>query len=1143
MGTRSVLINLLGDGGGASRALRGVGDDADRAARRVDHLDESNRKASEGGNVFTRSLESMAPAAGRAAASIGMVAAQAGAAIPAAAGLGAAVLAIAPAASVAATGIAAVGLAAGAVKIGMIGVGDAVKEAFAAKGDPEKLAAAMKNLSPNARAFVGELIKLKPALDAVKTTVQDSLFEGLDKQFATTARATLPALRDGLAGAASALNSMAFNALGTVRSLAKAGTLGDLFSGANKGLANLSKIPAQIIRGFVQVGAAAAPTFAKMTAGIAGFATKASNALSKAFESGAMTQAIDVAVGLLKQLGGVAKNVFTIVSNIFGAASASGGGFVGVLGAITSALAQVSGNPAFQAGLRAIFAVMQQLATTAAPLLQQAFLALGPIFAALGPPMQILIQALGAALQPVIAALGPVLLAVAQAVGALVVALAPLLPVIGQVIAALLPVLVPVLQLLTTVLTALTPVIAFVAQALTTYLVPVINTVVGVVTTVVNWIKAAAEQAFPALASAVTSAGGPLSGLKDALINLWGAVQPLIATIWDLVQRVFVAIAPALTPVLLAVAEVGKVLIDVLAWAINNVVVPAINGLTALLQGDANKAVQGYASAVGTATASIVESMGSLSAKTVPVVTQWTRNIYALIQRLTIWMGETALDMADAMVKGLAAMGRRMVSTLTAIMPAMRTAASAIGDGVVAALKVIAPEAVWAVTNWIKGASAILSAAVPRLAAIGRSLMSGLVSGIKSMIPSLSGILGSITNMIPDWKGPPAKDRVLLAPSGIMIMEGLNDGIQTGWKLTRNALKRVTDELQDDVHNAAAKLGRATYDFAIIQVGEKIRKALAGTVDQIGEATKQIADKIRAAFKAGSINADQRDGLLDYLTSTNKKLKDLSKEREKILDKIKEIQDYAKQLTQSVLNYAAITNIQGTEGAAPNGGQLVAGLQARLATIREFGANIKKLAAAGLSKALLGQILDAGIDGGAAIAAELANGPSSIIAALNTAQTQITKIAKGIGLDGADALFGSGKAMGDAFLKGLKAMEKALTDSMELLVEKLLNALGKGVDKAKGKLADLTLAANQLKNLADATYDYNPPQAKAAAAPAAPKAAPKAAPVYQYLPAAPVKTGGAKAVTVNMGPTTIRETADVDAVMNQASFKVRGLAF
>lgn len=1134
---RSVLLSLLGSESSAVRALRNVGDESDRTADRVDRLDESGRRADGSHGRLTATLARLAPAAGQAAMGVASVAAGLGAAVPVAAGLAAVLVQVAPAAAVAATGLVAMGLASTALKIGMSGVGEAVSAALN-PADPAAYAEALAKLSPNARAFVGEIHKLQPAFAAIKTAVQDTLFQGLDKSFASAAKTTLPIFREGLVGAAEALNGMGKNLLSTIEGLGKSGTLSTLFDGATAGLKNLERVPGQLVKAFAQVGAAAAPMFQKMTGGIGAFADRASKAISGAFKSGAMDRAISTAVGLLRQLGQVAANVFKIVSDVFGAAEASGGGFVGVLNTITGALAQITGNPAFQQGLQAIFGVIQQLATTAAPLLAQALLAIGPIFAALGPPIEVVIQALGQALQPVIAALGPVLAAAAEAFGALIVALAPLLPVIGQIIAAVLPVLIPVFQLLTTIFTALTPVIAIVAQALTTYLVPVITTVVGVVTKVVEWFKNLAEQVFPVLVEAVTGASGPFTGLGTALQGLWDAVQPLILALGNLAKELLEKLQPAIEPIKELLGKLAEAFKTVLAAAINEVVIPAIQGLTDLLNGDANAALQGYASAAKEAADSIVTSMASLPEKTAPAIGQWaiqfSRAVAAIGTAVKNGFDDMYADVEQVMLK----IGLRIPGALRAAVGAVKSAAAAIGNAMLNGLELFAPQLVLVVGTWIRGMTTLLRAVVPTMVSIGKSIIGGLVSGIKSAIPDLSGALGAITSLIPSWKGPPEKDAKLLHPAGVSIMGGLIDGIDSQLVKLKGKLREVTETVMHSFSEGSISL------VPIGDLGKKLRQALTKGADEIADVVKEIRGKIADAFKAKSITAGQRDDLLDYLGTTNKKLKDLATQREKIVDKIKEIQDYAAKVTQSVLSYAAITNIKGDDGAAANGAQLVAGLQARLATIREFGGNLKKLAAAGLSKAILGQILDAGIDGGAAIAAELANGPASIIAALNTTQTQITKIAKGIGLDGADALFGSGKAMGEAFLKGLKSLEKALVDSMEELLEKLLKALGLGVDKAKGKLVELVETSAKLREVVETTMKleaYTPPPKNTVPTPLikAPSA-PAPMPKYEYVPP---KGGGAKNVSVNLGGVTIRERADVTMLMNASAFAARSLQF
>ncbi|MCG5462168.1 hypothetical protein MED01_007046 [Micromonospora sp. MED01] len=74
----------------------------------------------------------------------------------------------------------------------------------------------------------------------------------------------------------------------------------------------------------------------------------------------------------------------------------------------------------------------------------------------------------------------------------------------------------------------------------------------------------------------------------------------------------------------------------------------------------------------------------------------------------------------------------------------------------------------------------------------GRSVIQGLINGIRSMFSSLQSTLGWVTNAIPDWKGPMDKDRRLLEPAGTAIMGGLIRGIRGELPALRSELGSVT---------------------------------------------------------------------------------------------------------------------------------------------------------------------------------------------------------------------------------------------------------------------------------------------------------------------------------------------------------------
>ncbi|HEX5597233.1 MAG TPA: hypothetical protein VFX61_14640, partial [Micromonosporaceae bacterium] len=237
-------------------------------------------------------LGSMAGSIGGVAASFGKVSAALGTAIPAAAGLVSTLANVAPAAGVAVTGLFQVGLAVGTVKMATAGMGDALSAAL----DPEKaedFSEALEKLSPEARKFAQAVKSAQPALHKMQQSVQNEFFKGLGDELERTGKSVLPVLRTNLLSSATALNQMAKGAMGAARELASSGTLGKALGSASKGLHNMSGIPGVIVQGLGQIGAAAGPSFERLTKAGGRAAERLGDRMNKAFESGRMQAAIE----------------------------------------------------------------------------------------------------------------------------------------------------------------------------------------------------------------------------------------------------------------------------------------------------------------------------------------------------------------------------------------------------------------------------------------------------------------------------------------------------------------------------------------------------------------------------------------------------------------------------------------------------------------------------------------------------------------------------------------------------------------------------------------------------------------------------------------------------------------------------------
>lgn len=77
----------------------------------------------------------------------------------------------------------------------------------------------------------------------------------------------------------------------------------------------------------------------------------------------------------------------------------------------------------------------------------------------------------------------------------------------------------------------------------------------------------------------------------------------------------------------------------------------------------------------------------------------------------------------------------------------------------------------------------------------GASIVTGLGNGVQSRVTWFKGVLGAITAMIPQVKGPPERDRILLFRNGQLILEGFINGINSQRGHLRSALRAVTEDI------------------------------------------------------------------------------------------------------------------------------------------------------------------------------------------------------------------------------------------------------------------------------------------------------------------------------------------------------------
>lgn len=212
----------------------------------------------------------------------------------------------------------------------------------------------------------------------------------------------------------------------------------------------------------------------------------------------------------------------------------------------------------------------------------------------------------------------------------------------------------------------------------------------------------------------------------------------------------------------------------------------------------------------------------------------------------------------------------------------------------------------------------------------GEELIQGLIDGIWDKVNDLKGVLSKVTNLIPDWKGPEDKDKILLKPAGVAIMQGLVDGIEKG----KVKLQTVLEKLTDYISKHKEKLAKLQdMKSAIVDAFQGFTSSIFGadTGEQAhADRLKQINDLLA---EQADIRQQLADGTIDQL------------EAQKKLDAAQ----------------AKISGLQAEEASQPRGlAALLAFQQQQRAKAEGLKADVGTLISKGISKDLLTQLQNAG---------------------------------------------------------------------------------------------------------------------------------------------------------------------------------------
>jgi hypothetical protein len=400
MAQTSSTIKLIFDG-----VERGVVAAAAKSAAAIKSLDDDNSKLSKSADKAGKGLF----AVGKGMAVLGA----ANGAIQVIGGVAGALEQLAPAALLLPGALLAGGAAMGTFKLATAGMGDALKAGLS--GDMKKFAEATKGMAPEMQAAAKAVTAFKPQIDGLKKVVQGNFWQGFADGIKEVGNNLLPTVSEGLGAIAGSLNEAAMGALDVMKTRFFRGDVDKILTNTTKTISNMAPAVGDVLTGFVGLGAVGSQYLPRLGTAVSGVTLKFRNWVQANNEAGGkIEQLIDGALQGFKDLGGIVKNVGSILGSVF---TGLGGQISSPLARIRELTGQVAAflkTAAAQDGLRALGETLQVVGHVVGDVVMTALKELAPTLVSLAPVAQEVARTLGDLLVGALETLGPIIRGIAD---------------------------------------------------------------------------------------------------------------------------------------------------------------------------------------------------------------------------------------------------------------------------------------------------------------------------------------------------------------------------------------------------------------------------------------------------------------------------------------------------------------------------------------------------------------------------------------------------------------------------------------------------------------------------------------------------------------------------------------------------------
>ncbi len=337
----------------------------------------------------------------------------------------------------------------------------------------------------------------------------------------------------------------------------------------------------------------------------------------------------------------------------------------------------------------------------------------------------------------------------------------------------------------------------------------------------IQTLMGALNQLVQAVMPVITNVIGQIIPLLTLIIStLVGALVPAIQGILTVVTAVITAITPAIqgiqpiiTAVITAVMAVIQALMPVISQ-ISSLITDVVAAITPVVQG-----LEPLVTTVVQAISGVIQALVPVIQALAPLVSDIISAIVGFIGSILLPAIQVMLPFIQGIINGITMVVNGVVSVIQGVINLVTGLINGNWRQAFNGFKQIVYGAVQGVLGFLGGIGSaigrVFAGAGSWLWNAGKSILTGLLNGLKSAWRSVTSFVGGIGSWIVKHKGPISYDRRMLVPAGKAIMGGFDKSLKAGWKDVQRTVNGMNAQIHGGFDGDMSKTGRTNVSTGV----------------------------------------------------------------------------------------------------------------------------------------------------------------------------------------------------------------------------------------------------------------------------------------------------------------------------------------